>query len=136
VDAARALEAEARRKREHEVERERARHEAETRLREDELARRQQEAARQAAAAADPSARTAATVAAEPAQAVEEAFDPYAVLDVPQDVTGDGLRAAYERAKMKYDPSQVPVMAYAAREHLMAKTESVEQAYRMLSDAS
>ena len=104
-------------------------------MREEELARRQQVAAAQHQQTRDvPQPSHATSISIEPA--VEEVFDPYVVLDVPRDASQEGIRAAYQRAKAKYDPTLVSDLAYAAREHLITKTECVERAYQMLSDGS
>ena len=135
MDAQRAQEMEIGRKREREAEQEQARIAREARAREPELPTRPMGAASQPQAPADvPRRSVAAPMSQEPAASVAaEAFDPYAVLGVARDTGEDGIRDAYERAKAKYDPALAPTLAYAVRAHLVAKTQSIEQAYQMLS---
>ena len=63
-------------------------------------------------------------------------FDPYAALGLPPGAGEEDVRAAYEEAKVKYDPELVADLGYDAKEHFKKKFRAVERAYRMLAEAS
>lgn len=63
----------------------------------------------------------------------EEVFEPYSVLGVARDAAQEAIRAAYEEAKLKYDPDQVAHLGAELREHYKAKAQAVEQAYQQLT---
>jgi hypothetical protein len=120
---------------EDEQRREAARHEDEARLREheeacqrEEAARRQQEDVRRLA---EESFRRSQPAAA--AQAIEDEFDPYAVLGVPRDTSLERIRAAYEEARSKYDEDSVAHLGVDVQEHFKAKAQAVDRAYQMLA---
>jgi hypothetical protein len=60
-------------------------------------------------------------------------FDPYEVLDVPKGAGQDDIRAAYESAREKTDPSQVSHLSDEVQEHFKLKARAVERAFQMLS---
>jgi hypothetical protein len=62
----------------------------------------------------------------------EQAFDPYAALGLAPDATADAIRAAYEQAKAKYDPSQYEHFGGELQAHFKAKADAVERAFRRL----
>ena len=62
----------------------------------------------------------------------EQAFDPYAVLGLAPGATTDAIRAAYEQAKAKYDPSQYEHFGGELQAHFKAKADAVERAFQML----
>ena len=100
-----------------------ARRAEEETARREELARRDAEERRRAEAAAS-------------FDADESVFDPYAALGLPAGAGEDDVRAAYEEAKVKYDPELVADLGYDAKEHFKKKFRAVERAYRMLAEAS
>jgi hypothetical protein len=59
-------------------------------------------------------------------------FDPHAVLGLPPDATADQIRAAYEKAKAKYDSSQYEHLGVELQAHFKTKAEAVERAFQML----
>ncbi len=62
----------------------------------------------------------------------EQAFDPYAVLGLAPGATADAIRAAYEQAKAKYDPSHYEHFGVELQAHFKAKADAAERAFRML----
>jgi flagellar biosynthesis GTPase FlhF len=62
----------------------------------------------------------------------DEVFDPCSILGVPRDATHEAIRAAYQEAKLKYDPDQVAHLGAELQEHFKAKAQAVEQAYQQL----
>jgi preprotein translocase subunit Sec63 len=65
--------------------------------------------------------------------AAHAASDPHSILGVPRDASADAIRAAYEEAKLKYDPSQVDGLSAEVQEHYRTKREAVELAYQNLT---
>jgi len=63
----------------------------------------------------------------------DEEFDPYEVLDVARGATQDAIRAAYETAREKADPSQVSHLSDEVQEHFRLKSKAVERAFQMLA---
>ena len=61
-----------------------------------------------------------------------QAFDPYAVLGLAADAAADEIRAAYEKAKAKYDPVHYEHLGVELQAHFKAKAEDVERAFQML----
>jgi DnaJ-domain-containing protein 1 len=110
-----------------EEERVREQHEAQ---RHAENARRlqEQEARRQIAVAA-----ANASSAQRSAGRCDGEFDPYAVLGVPRDTPPDQIRAAYEKARTKYDQSAVAHLGVDVQEHFRQKAQAVDRAYQMLA---
>ena len=128
----RALEESERQKkaREEEEREKRARAEDETRIRLAEEARRREEEAR---TREDEEAehRSQQVAAAE----AESIFDPYAVLGVGRDAGPDAIRAAYEAAKVKYEPDSVSHLGVDVQEYYKSKAEAVTRAYEMIDGA-
>jgi hypothetical protein len=129
VDQQRAQEQEQRRQVEHEEDqrRQRAQQEEDARLRQQDDARRRAEDARQQEEEEARQRSHAADVAA------HEVSDPHSILGVPRDAGADAIRAAYEEAKLKYDPSQVDGLSPEVQEHYRTKREAVELAYQNLT---
>src|SRR5439155_17229809 len=127
----RAAEQEERRKKavEEELRLKNAEQEEHARLRQAEEAhRRQDEAQKRTAEEAERKSKVAA-----PAAAVENAFDPYAVLGVPRDAGIDAIRAAYDEAKSKYDPDAVSHLGVDVQEYYKSKADAVARAFEMIS---
>jgi hypothetical protein len=61
-----------------------------------------------------------------------QSFDPYAVLGLAADAAADEIRAAYEKAKAKYDPVHYEHLGVELQAHFKAKAEDVERAFQML----
>jgi hypothetical protein len=59
-------------------------------------------------------------------------FDPHEVLEVPHGASEDEVRAAYEVARQKSDPSQVSHLSDEVREHFRMKSKAVDRAFQML----
>ena len=59
--------------------------------------------------------------------ASEEVFDPCSILGVSRDATQEAIRAAYQEAKLKYDPEQVAHLGAELQEHFKAKAQAVER---------
>jgi hypothetical protein len=59
-------------------------------------------------------------------------FDPYEVLEVAQGASPDDIRAAYEVAREKSDPSQVAHLSDEVQEHFRLKSKAVERAFQTL----
>ncbi len=129
VDQQRAQEQEQRRQVEHEEDtrRQRAQLEEDTRMRQQDDARRREEDARQQEEEDARQRSHAADVAA------HEVSDPHSVLGVPRDASPEAIQAAYEAAKVKYDPSQVDGLSPEVQEHYRTKREAVELAYQSLT---
>jgi hypothetical protein len=60
-------------------------------------------------------------------------FDPYEVLEVAHGAGEDDIRAAYEVAREKSDPSQVSHLSDEVQEHFRIKSKAVERAFQMLA---
>jgi hypothetical protein len=133
-----AQEEEERRKREYEAEQfeQRAREDEEARMREEELAQQQQQQQQQPQSEEDaqPPSPAAAVIPLVPAVEDDDVFDPYVVLGVPCEAGQDDIRTAYQQARTKYDPDLVSFLGDEAQTYFRAKAESVERAYRMLSE--
>jgi hypothetical protein len=71
--------------------------------------------------------------AAAPARPASDEFDPYAVLGIGRDTTREDLRAAYERARSKYDEDAVAHLGVDVQEHYREKALAVDRAYQMLA---
>jgi hypothetical protein len=129
VDQERAQEQEQRRQVENEEEqrRQRAQQEEDARLRLQEEAQRRDEDTRQRE---EEEARQRNQVADAVAQATS---DPYSILGVPRDASDDAIRAAYEEAKVKYDPSQVDGLSPEVQQHYKTKREAADLAYQTLT---
>ena len=138
----RAEEAEQRQQREHadqqrqdalrQEEGERLRRLEERRLLEDEERRRDEEARQQEAEARrEFEASPAAPVAL--SDEADAEFDPYRGLGLPPDATIDEVRAAYQEARMKYDPDLVEHLGFDVKEHFAEKFRTIERAYRMIA---
>ena len=132
----RAQEDQERRQRERDEEQrlQQAREAEDERLRQEELARRTDEAAhgpddetRRHAEAAEPPRRAAA-------DEEDVVFDPYAILGVAKDTSPDAIRVAYEQAKSKYDLEQVADLGFEVKQHYIARAEAVDRAFQMLAD--
>jgi hypothetical protein len=59
-------------------------------------------------------------------------FDPYEALEVPRGASEDEIRAAYEVARQKSDPSQVSHLSDEVQEHFRMKSKAVDRAFQML----
>jgi hypothetical protein len=59
-------------------------------------------------------------------------LDPYEVLEVAHGASEDDIRAAYEVAREKSDPSQVSHLSDEVKEHFRIKSKAVERAFQML----
>jgi len=59
-------------------------------------------------------------------------FDPYELLEVSRGASQDEIRAAYEVAREKSDPSQVSHLSDEVQEHFRKKSKAVERAFQML----
>jgi hypothetical protein len=125
----RTAEAEARRQREEAEARrleEQRRQEEERRRRAEEAARREEEA-RQLAEARE---RAAAAVSSD---ADESVFDPYVALGLSPGASDDEVRAAFEEARLKYDPEAVDHLGYDAQQHFARKWNAARRAYELLA---
>ena len=65
----------------------------------------------------------------------EEVFDPYAILGVAHDAGQDAVAAAYEEARLKYDPTSVSHLGDEVQSYYKAKAAAVERAYQMIAGA-
>jgi gas vesicle protein len=65
---------------------------------------------------------------------VSSEFDPHAVLGVPPGASKEDILAAYQAAKLKYDPEQVTHLSAEVREHYKAKADAVELAYKKITE--
>ena len=116
--------------REEEAREKRARAEENARVRlAEEVRRLEEEARRRAEEEAARRSQQAAPVVA------EQAFDPYAVLGVTRDAGPDAIRAAYEAAKLKYEPDAVSHLGVDVQEYYKSKAEAVARAYEMIAGA-
>lgn len=102
----------------------------------EEETRRRDEDARQREEDARPAAELEGTQAAAGFDATHLAFDPYLALGLAPDASGDEVRAAYELARLKYDPDQVAHLGDDAQAHYAAKSRAAERAYQMLVPAT
>jgi DnaJ-domain-containing protein 1 len=132
----RAAEAEERRRREGEEQRLETLRRAEQgqRRRLDEERKAEEESARREETARRGAEKRQRAEAAASSDAQESAFDPYVVLGVPPGASDEEVRAAYEQAKVKYDPEEVAHLGDDAKRHFAAKSRAIERAYRMLAD--
>jgi hypothetical protein len=62
----------------------------------------------------------------------EQQFDPYAVLGLAPGASAHAIRAAYDQARAKYDPSQYEHFGGELQAHFKAKADAVERAFQML----
>ena len=76
----------------------------------------------------------AASQASLDAAALQEMSDPYAVLGVPWGASTEDIRAAYQKARLKYDPDQVTHLSAEVQEHYKAKAQEVDRAHQKLSE--
>jgi hypothetical protein len=67
------------------------------------------------------------------AAASDEEFDPYEVLNLPRGASHDDLKAAYDVAREKADPSQVSHLSAEVQEHFKLRARAVERAFQMLA---
>ncbi len=100
------------------------RHEEQVRL-EAEAQRKETQRLQDAAAASDRKLREA--------ELADSVFDPYAVLGVTRDATGDAIHAAYEEARSKFSPDLVAGMSNELQEHFKARADAVERAFQALT---
>jgi hypothetical protein len=106
----------------------------------EEAQRQQQELIRQCEEAARKAEEDARHRHAEGAQAQREllaldedtVFDPYRVLDIPRDASADVIRAAYIKAKAKYDFREVEGLGDEIKQHYRQKAEAADRAVQML----
>jgi len=61
------------------------------------------------------------------------ALDPFAVLGVAHGASDEAIRAAFEIAKLTYDPEEVSHLGIDAQERYAAKLRAAERAYQMLA---
>jgi hypothetical protein len=129
ADQQRALQEEQRRltEKEEEQRRQRARQEEEAPLQQEEARQREYDARQRAEEAAASQQRLSAAAA-------QEVFDPYAVLGVPRDASKEDILAAYQQAKVKYDPDQVTHLSAEVQEHFKVKALEVDRAHQKLSE--
>jgi len=131
ADQQRAQQEEQRRLSEQEEEqrRQKTRQEEEAPLRQQEEARQREEK--------DARQREEENAASQPspgATTSQEGFDPYAVLGVPPDASKEDILAAYQKARLKYDPDQVTHLSEEVQEHFKAKAQEVDRAHQKLSE--
>ena len=100
----------------------------------DEARRAEEEAARREELAQRDAEERRRAEAAASFDADDSVFDPYAALGLPPGAGEADVRAAYEEAKVKYDPELVADLGYDAKEHFKQKFRAVERAYRMLDE--
>lgn len=121
--------AEQRRREQEEIQREQnARSEEAARLREEQLAQEREEANRQRGLE---EVDRPQQVADAPAPSPDE-FDPYAVLGVSRDTSLEGIRGAYEQAKLKFDVDFIESLGDEARASLKARSNALDRAYQTL----
>ena len=60
-------------------------------------------------------------------------FDPYEVLEVAPGATPDAIRAAYDAARDRADPTLVSHLSDEVQEHFRMKAKAVERAFQMLA---
>jgi hypothetical protein len=130
ADQQRAQQEEQRRQSEHEEEqrRQKTRQEEEAPLRQQEEARQREKDERQREEEKAASQRSLVAAAS------QEVFDPYAVLGVPRDASKEDIRAAYQEARLKYDPDQVTHLSADVQEHFKAKAQAVDRAHKNLTE--
>ena len=68
-----------------------------------------------------------------PARVREALFDPYVVLGIMPDATPDEIRAAYEDARTKFDPSLVSHLSAEVQKHFKARALALDRAYQLLA---
>jgi hypothetical protein len=61
-------------------------------------------------------------------------LDAYAILGVPKDATREAIEAAYQAAKVKYDPENAAFLPSELQELFKAKGAAAEQAYKKLTE--
>ena len=62
-------------------------------------------------------------------------FDPYRALDIPHDASADAIRAAYTKARAKYDQREIDGMGDEIKLHYSQKAEAADRAFQMLTGA-
>ena len=60
-------------------------------------------------------------------------FDPYEVLEVAPGATPEAIRAAYDAARNRADPTLVSHLSDEVQEHFRMKAKAVERAFQMLA---
>jgi len=95
----------------------------------DEARRQEEDARRRQPVDVGPPAEAAVA-----SSAAEELFDPYVILGVPRQISQGEIRAAYEEARLKYDPEGVSHLGDEVQAHYKAKAQAVERAYLMLAE--
>jgi hypothetical protein len=95
---------------------------------------RRAEAERQTAEDARQAANPQLVMASAAWDAADSVFDPYGALGLVPNASGDEVRAAYEGAKLKYDPDHVAHLGDELQELFAAKSRAAERAYRLLAD--
>jgi preprotein translocase subunit Sec63 len=53
---------------------------------------------------------------------------------VPRDASEEDIRAAYQEARLKYDPDQVTHLSADVQEHFKAKAQAVDRAHKNLTE--
>jgi flagellar biosynthesis GTPase FlhF len=119
--------------REEEQRRVKTRYEEEAPLRQREEAR-QQEEAYQRKMDKQREEEKADTQRSLAAVASSELFDPYVVLGVPRDASKEVISAAYQEAKLKYDPDLLTHLSVEVQEHLKARAQAVDLAHQKLTE--
>jgi hypothetical protein len=76
------------------------------------------------------------TVSAAPSDDADSVFDPYRGLGLTSDASQDEVRAAYDAARMKYDPDLVEHLGFDVKEHYAEKFRTAERAYQMIAGTS
>ena len=116
---------------EEEERREKARQEAEARLQQQqELEARVRQREEDARQRQEEEARQRSQVGA----VSSETFDPYAVLGVTPGASKEDILAAYQAARLKYNPDHVTHLSAEVREHFKAKADAVDLAYKKISE--
>lgn len=135
ADEQRAQEEEQRRLRERHEEqrRQKAREDQDARLREQEDARQREARARQRLEEEARLREGPAGPSGQTAMALQDVFDPYAVLGVSRDASKEAIGAAYQAARLKYEPDQVAHLSVELQEHYKVKAQAVDRAYQMLT---
>jgi hypothetical protein len=62
-------------------------------------------------------------------------FDPYRVLAVSHDANADVIRAAYNKARSKFDLGHVEGLGDEIKQHYSLKAQEVDRAFQMLADS-
>jgi hypothetical protein len=109
--------------------------EEDARLRQQEDSRQREDGARRREEAMQQEEKQRADEARQRSEGVsQEVFDPYAVLGVPQDASKEDIGAAYQQARLKYDPDHVEHLSPEVQEHYRTKAEEVERAHQKLTE--